>query len=157
VAPFQPADGWRWIQGEGVRRGTLFGGCIEVLEFLKATQWWPETDFWNDRILFLETSEEKPEVKNVEYMLRNYGSMGALERLAGLIIGRARAYTSTEKESLYAMLPRVVGFEFGRTDLPILANVDFGHTDPQFIIPLGIRAELDCDARRFGLLEPAVL
>ena len=134
----------------------LFGGCIEVLEFLKATPWWPAVEFWDDKILFLETSEEKPEVNNVEYMLRNYGSMGALERLAGLVVGRARAYTPEEKESLYAMLPRVVGFEFNRKDLPIIANVDFGHTDPQFVMPLGVRAEIDGGARRFRLLESAV-
>ena len=134
----------------------LFGGCIEVLEFLKATPWWPAVEFWDDKILFLETSEEKPEVNNVEYMLRNYGSMGALERLAGLVVGRARAYTPEEKESLYAMLPRVVGFEFNRKDLPIIANVDFGHTDPQFVMPLGVRAEIDGGARQFRLLESAV-
>ena len=156
VAPFQPQEGWRWLQGEGIHEGALFGGCIEVLEFLKATPWWPREEFWAGKILFLETSEEKPEVRNVEYMLRNYGSMGALERLAGLVMGRARAYTPEEKESLYAMLPRVVGFEFGRKDLPIVANVDFGHTDPQFVMPLGIQSEIDCEARRFGLLEPAV-
>ena len=156
VAPFQPQDGWRWLQGEGRHEGTLFGGCIEVLEFLKSTRWWPREEFWDGKILFLETSEEKPEVRNVEYMLRNYGSMGALDRLDGLVIGRARAYTPEEKESLYAMLPRVVGFEFDRKDLPIVANVDFGHTDPQFVMPLGIRAEINCGARRLGLLEPAV-
>ena len=156
VEPLQPSDGWRWLQGGGVHEGVLYGGCIEVLEFLKATPWWPAVDFWDGKILFLETSEEKPEVRNVEYMLRNYGSIGAFERLAGLVVGRARAYTIEEKESLYAMLPRVVGFEFGRKDMPILANVDFGHTDPQFVMPLGIRAGLDCDARRLRLLESAV-
>ncbi|HLK14826.1 MAG TPA: S66 peptidase family protein [Fimbriimonadaceae bacterium] len=156
VAPLQAHDGWRWIQGEGVHEGVLFGGCIEVLEFLKATPWWPAPEFWEGKILFLETSEEKPEVRNVEYMLRNYGSIGALDRLSGLLVGRARSYTPEEKESLYAMLPRVVGFEFGRKELPIVANLDFGHTDPQFVMPLGIRIQLDCEAKRLRLLEPAV-
>ncbi len=144
VAPLQPHEGWQWLQGEGVHSGRLFGGCIEVFEFLKATPWWPDIDFWNGKILCLETSEDKPLPENVEYMLRNYGSMGALERLAGLVIGRARSYTPEEKDKLYKMLPRVVGYEFERPDMPILANFDFGHTDPQFIMPLGINVELDC-------------
>jgi muramoyltetrapeptide carboxypeptidase LdcA involved in peptidoglycan recycling len=55
------------------------------------------------------------------------------------------------------MIPRIVGFEFGRTDLPVVANFDFGHTDPQFIIPLGIQAEIDCERKSVRLLEPAVL
>jgi muramoyltetrapeptide carboxypeptidase LdcA involved in peptidoglycan recycling len=157
VKELQPHDGWSRLQGEGVHQGTLFGGCIEVFEFLKATPWWPPLDFWNGKILFFETSEEKPTVDQVEYMLRNYGSMGALERIAGLVVGRARSYTPEEKEKLYAMLPRIVGFEFGRTDMPILANFDFGHTDPQFVMPLGIHAEIDCNLQTFRLLEPAVL
>jgi len=31
--------------------------------------------------------------------------------------------------------------------------MDFGHTGPQWILPLGIKAEIDCDARIFKLLE----
>ncbi len=46
--------------------------------------------------------------------------------------------------------------EFGRPDLPIIANMDFGHTDPQFIMPLGIKAEIDCGQKRFRLLERRV-
>jgi muramoyltetrapeptide carboxypeptidase LdcA involved in peptidoglycan recycling len=37
---------------------------------------------------------------------------------------------------------------------PIVANLDFGHTDPQWVLPLGIRAELDIDARALRLIEP---
>jgi len=50
----------------------------------------------------------------------------------------------------------VVAQEFGRPDLPIACDLDFGHTDPQWVLPLGVRAELDCDAATFRLLEPAV-
>lgn len=157
VAAPNAHDGWRWLQGEGAHEGVLFGGCIEVLEFMKATRWWPEPTFWDGKILFVETSEEKPEVRNVEYMLRNYGSMGAFDKLTGLLVGRARSYTAEEKESLYAMLPRVIGYEFGRKDMPIVANLDFGHTDPQFVMPLGVRACIDCGTRTFGLVEAPVL
>lgn len=51
---------------------------------------------------------------------------------------------------------RVVSLEFGRTDLPIVSNLDFGHTDPQWIMPLGVLAEIDCREMRFALVEPAV-
>ena len=51
---------------------------------------------------------------------------------------------------------RIVAGEFGATALPIVSNVDFGHTDPPWILPLGVRAEVDVDARTFRLLEPAV-
>jgi muramoyltetrapeptide carboxypeptidase LdcA involved in peptidoglycan recycling len=154
--PFRPHEGWRWIQGEAIAQGRLFGGCIEVLEFMKATPFWPSPDFWSSRILFLETSEDKPTVDQVVWMLRNYGSIGALGQLAGLLLGRARSYSDAEKESLYEAVARVVSFEFDRPDLPILANLDFGHTDPQWILPLNVLAEIDPKKKRFSVLESPV-
>ncbi len=33
----QENTSFHWLQGNGVRRGRLFGGCIDVLEFMKGT------------------------------------------------------------------------------------------------------------------------
>ena len=70
---FYTNKGWRFLQGIETVEGKLWGGCLEVLEFLKATDYWPQKDFWNDKILFFETSEDKPLPNIVGYMLRNYG------------------------------------------------------------------------------------
>ena len=51
------------------------------------------------------------------------------------------------------MIVAVVATEFGQPDLPIIVNMDFGHTDPQFILPLGVKAEIDCCHRIFKLIE----
>jgi muramoyltetrapeptide carboxypeptidase LdcA involved in peptidoglycan recycling len=34
--------------------------------------------------------------------------------------------------------------------------MDFGHTDPMFVLPYGVQAEIDCGAGRFAILESAV-
>ena len=148
-----PNAGWRWLQGEGVARGRLFGGCIEVLEFLKGTAWLPAIDFWTGKILFLETSEEKPTPDQVKYMLRNYGMQGIFERLAGLVFARPQHYSPEEREALHKVIVGVVAGEFGRPDLPIVAEMDFGHEGPQSILPLGVAAEIDCARRTFRLAE----
>src|SRR5687767_6483949 len=36
-----PSTGWKFLQGEGVRQGYLIGGCLEVLDFLRGTDFWP--------------------------------------------------------------------------------------------------------------------
>jgi muramoyltetrapeptide carboxypeptidase LdcA involved in peptidoglycan recycling len=46
--------------------------------------------------------------------------------------------------------------EEGLADLPIITHMDFGHTDPMFVIPYGVRAEIDCDTQQFTILENAV-
>lgn len=147
-------DGWKWLQGSGVVQGELFGGCLEVLEMIKATDFWPNNEFWNKKILILETSEAKPSLHEVDHVLRNYGMQGIFSKISGLLFGRARDYSDKEKLELEKKIISIVAGEFGQTDLPIIANVDFGHTDPQLVFPLGIKAEIDCQKRKLRLIEP---
>ena len=156
VRPPKEDAGWRRLQGENRVRGRLYGGNIEVLEFLKGTRYWPPPEFWHGKVLFLETSEEVPPPLAVQRWLRNYGLQGVFEEAAALLFGRARGYTDEQKRELDAILTSVVGEEFGQPNLPIMSNLDFGHTDPQFILPLGVEAEVDPGAKAFRLVEPAV-
>lgn len=156
VKPTQKSSDWRWLQGRSVVQGELFGGCIEVLEWIKGTEFWPRPDFWRGKIVFFETSEEVPPVLHVGRWLRNYGVQGVFEKAGGILFGRARGYSEEQKKELDHDIVAVVAKEFGRPDLPVVSNIDFGHTDPQLILPLGVKAELDCEERRFRLVEPPV-
>lgn len=152
--PWQYSRGWQWLQGQGRVRGRLVGGCIEVLEFTKGTRYWPTADFWYHKMMFLEMSEEKPTPVQVVRWLRNYGLQGVFDRISGLLIGRPRDYTINEQISLDTTILRVVRDEFGATSLPIITNIDVGHTEPQLIMPLGVMAEIDCRAQTLTLCEP---
>jgi muramoyltetrapeptide carboxypeptidase LdcA involved in peptidoglycan recycling len=149
--------GWNWIQlGREARiKGLLFGGCMEVLEFIKGTKFWPgiNENFWDGKILFFETSEVKPQVEFVKWWLRNYGSQGILEKASAILFARPTFYSEKEKESLWKSVIDVVKVEFKRPDIPIIADMDFGHTDPRFIIPLGVEAEIDSERKSFSLAE----
>ena len=120
---------------------------------LKATEFWPSREFWKGKIFFLETSEDKPPLWYVDQTLRNYGMLGVFESVRALIFARPMRYSDEEKAKLEQTMLRVVGREFGRPELPIVANFDIGHTDPQLVLPLGIKAELDCSAKSVRLTE----
>lgn len=154
--PAPNTDGWRFLQGSSAE-GRLFGGCIEVLEFLKGTRFWPPLDLFAGAILFLETSEESPPPSVVKRWLRNYGTQGILDRIAGLLVGRPHGYSAEQRDELDAVVLRVVRDEFGRTDLPVVSRMDFGHTDPQLILPLGVRARIDSSSRAVSLIEAALV
>ena len=145
--------GWRWLQGNSKVQGELFGGCIEVLEMMKATDFWPAQDFWKEKVFFLETSEEKPSIHYIDHILRNYGMLGVFDRISGFIFSRARDYSDVEKIELEEKIVSIVRREFGKPNLPIVANFDIGHTDPQLILPLGVKVEIDCSAKRVKLVE----
>ncbi len=146
-------DGWHWLQGNGKVQGELFGGCIEVLEMMKATVFWPTQDFWKGKIFFLETSEEKPSIHYIDHVLRNYGMLGVFDKISGFIFSRARDYSDEEKKELEEKIVSIVAREFGKPNLPIVANFDVGHTDPQLVLSLGVKAEIDCAAKQVKLVE----
>lgn len=145
--------GWKWLQGKGKVQGEIFGGCLEVFEMLKGTEFWPNKEFWNGKIFFIETSEDKPDLNHIEAELRNYAILGVFDKINGFVFGRARDYTDEEKIELENLILKVVNKECHKTDLPIVCNFDIGHTDPQFVLPLGIKMEIDCDNKRIGLVE----
>ncbi len=146
-------EGWRWLQGHSLVEGQLFGGCLDVLELMKGTRFWPQPDLWKGKIFFLETSDDKPTPKQVRYMLRNYGMQGVFSEISALLFGKAFRYTGEEKEELDREIIQVVASEFGQTDLPIISSMDFGHDMPQWIMPLGVTARVDCAGKTFGLIE----
>lgn len=149
-------NGWHFLQGSGIATGELYGGCIEVLEILNGTDFWAKGEYWNGKVLFLETSEDAPPVQRVRRMLRNYGMQGIFDQVSAVLFGRPRDYTDDAKAEFDRMVVEVIEGEFGNRNIPIVSNMDFGHTDPQFILLLGVRAEIDCEARTFKLLESPV-
>lgn len=152
-----PITGWKWLQGQGVHRGRLMGGCLEVMDWLRGTDYFPPSADWQDAIFFFETSEEAPSPEQVKRMLRSLAAMGVLKQLSGILVGRPGGNIPPERFPEYdqAILEIVAGEE-GLTDLPIIANMDIGHTDPMCVTPYGILTEINCDLRQITLLESAV-
>ncbi len=146
--------GYELLQGSGKVQGHLIGGCIDVLEMIKGTEIWPDLKTWKGGILFLETSEDKPEPTYVEYWLRNYGAQGILKNINGIVFGKPydNVYYDEYKEALI----KVIRDELKLKDLPILCNVNFGHTAPIITIPYGAKAEINCEEKSFTIMESGV-
>lgn len=152
-----PPEPWRYLQGRGIARGRLIGGCLEVVEFLRGTSLWPGDSVWQDAILFLETSEEAPPPAVLERALRTYAAMGILPRLSGILLGRPGGGAAPADFAAYDdVLLQVVREEEGLNDLPLVTRLDFGHTDPMMLLPLGVMAQIDCEKQGFSILESAV-
>jgi len=164
-----PTKGPRFIQGSSVAEGRLLGGCIEVVDWLRGTTLWPSDDAWDGAILFIETSEEAPKPNDVARMLRSLGALGVITRVNGIIAGRPCRMMNSDEVAGFdpdafeswvdkydQAILMVVRDELGRDDLPIVTNMDFGHTDPLFVLPLGVVARIDIDQRSFSLRESGV-
>ena len=145
----QASPGWTWLK-EGKATGRLLGGCLESLQHLRGTPYWPN---WDGAIFFFDISKATPSPETVDAILMDYENMGVLERLRGLLVGRPIYYSDDEKRRLdERLLERAEKYAF-----PIVTNMDFGRTAPQFTLPLGCLARIDSEEKRFEVLEAAVV
>lgn len=153
----QPCSGWKFLQGKGIHRGHLLGGCFEVLDWLRGTDFFPGLEQWRGAILFLETSEEAPSPSIIKRGLRSLAATGILSVLTGIIVGRPGGNIPVVDFKQYdETLLEVVRDEQGLDELPIITQMDFGHSDPMFILPYGAIAEIDCTQKNFSILECCV-
>ncbi len=140
------------ISGSGVIKGKLMGGCIDVFPMILETEIWPKKDKWKDKIMLIETSEEKMSPEYLLFFLRNLGAQGILNVIKGIIVGKPQdeAYYEEYKEMYLKVLK-----EFNVENLPILYNVNIGHAYPNGVLPLGIEYLIDLDKKQIVLLESA--
>jgi muramoyltetrapeptide carboxypeptidase LdcA involved in peptidoglycan recycling len=144
-----PSNGWTWLK-ESTAEGILVGGCLESLQHLRGTRYFPD---WQDAIFFFETSEEKPSPSTVDGILMDYENMGVFDKLRGMLVGRPMFYSDDEKAQLREIiLERTHKYAF-----PIITDMDFGHTSPQMTLPIGCRARIDSPNKRFEIIEAAVV
>ncbi|NLK06674.1 MAG: LD-carboxypeptidase [Spirochaetales bacterium] len=143
-------EGVEVLQGEGVMEGSLMGGCLEVLEMCIGTEIWPDC---TDCLLFLETSEESIPPKRFQYMLNRLFSAGFFDAPRGLLF--AKPYQGIYQQEYHAILKKTLS-DHGLSDLPVAANLAFGHNEPMFILPYGAQGFFDCRTGMLSLPEPVV-
>ena len=54
-------------------------------------------------------------------------------------------------------LCKVVREEYGLNEMPIVTNMDFGHTDPTFVIPIGMKVRIDSTQQEIAIDDAAVI
>ncbi|WP_060205656.1 S66 family peptidase [Sporosarcina koreensis] len=123
---------WK-MYNEGTASGELWGGNLCTLNLLQGTKYMPSV---GNAILFIEDDEMTiPETfaRDVTSLLQNAQSIKAL------VIGRfQRASKMTEEQLLFILDKHPL-----LKEIPVLYDVDFGHTQPMFTFPLGGEAQVD--------------
>jgi muramoyltetrapeptide carboxypeptidase LdcA involved in peptidoglycan recycling len=141
----EPNDGLIW-DGNTDAEGILWGGCIESLIVQSTTgKYLPETEDLEGTILFIETAEDIPDHWIVDYLLTGFGERGWFDKFQAVLVGRPKAWefdkqNDTDTKAEYRKLQREMVLKTVREyskHIPVVQNVDFGHTDPQVVLPMG--------------------
>ncbi|MDF1684444.1 MAG: LD-carboxypeptidase [Legionellaceae bacterium] len=142
---------------EKIVRGRLLGGCVEVLQLINGTEIWPIIDAWENSILFLETSEEGMCPLYLRRFLRNLAAQGILAKIAGILFSKPGGPDVLPSQfNAYKNAVLDVFEEFEIPKIPVVMNMDFGHSDPMWVMPYSCLVEINPHNQTVSLLEGMV-
>jgi muramoyltetrapeptide carboxypeptidase LdcA involved in peptidoglycan recycling len=137
--------------------GPTWGGNLEIVHWnLAANRWILPNEEYAGSVLMLETSEEMPSADAVFEMMRNLGERGLLAEFPALVFAKAKAWhthapLNDEERSAFradqelAVLRALATYN---PDAMFVYGPDFGHTDPQYVLPYGGQMTIDGPAQR---------
>ncbi|KIR65143.1 MULTISPECIES: S66 family peptidase [Micromonospora] len=157
--PMFPGGGWHWQGPARVVRGRTWGGNLEILHWLLATDRVGGVADHAGEVLIVETSEELPSATEVYRILRNLGERGLLAGFPAVLVGRAKAWDfdrphTPEQRRAYADAQRAAvtrALAEYAPDAVVVFDVDLGHTDPQQIVPYGGEVVVDAVEGRISV------
>ena len=155
--PQTPEPGWVWHNNDQTVTGPTWGGNLEILHWnLAANRWIRPVESYSGCVLLLETSEEMPSADEVYRMLRNMGERGLLAQFPAFVVAKPKAWNSDVNQpeparaayraDQYAAALRAVS-EYNPGAL-VVCGPDFGHTDPQYVLPYGGQITVDGCSQR---------
>ncbi|PWY91600.1 LD-carboxypeptidase [Aspergillus sclerotioniger CBS 115572] len=152
---------WRWLR-PGNSTGRLYGGTVSCVVRLQGTPYAPAS--WADKIMFLESAmgnnlAQPYSVGEFRSSLVDLALSGVLQQIQGLVVGRGYKYDDEMQDQLADVITEVFDTIVGRekhVEIPILMNVDFGHTSPLLTLPVGARVRLDSGRDEFVVEERGV-
>lgn len=142
--------GFELLQGKECFEGRLLGGCLESLyDILTTTRYedekavcekyglFPDIEEWKEKILFIETCEEKPVPEQFEKEIAILKEKGGFDVVSGVLVGKP------QDEAYYDEYKNILVKVVNNPDLPIVYNVNFGHATPRCTLQYGAVARVD--------------
>ena len=153
--------GFEVLNGKGKITGKLYGGCLDSLYDIYTSHRYgneneiytkynilPTLTQWQEKILFIETSEERMKPSTLEEILNYFKNKQILQNVQGIIVGKPI------DEMYYEEYKEVYKKVFEDIDTPVLYNVNFGHSVPRCIIPYDAEATIDYDNKKIFINSP---
>ena len=144
--------GFELLRGNAKFEGQILGGCLEtIFDIFDNSRYedtvylcqkynlFPSLNEWKNKILLLETSEERPKPELFRKMILKLQEYGIFDVISGLIIGKP------QNEEYYNEYKQIILDEIRNKNLSIVYNINIGHSTPRCIIPFGVNAKVDIE------------
>ena len=147
--------GFELLQGKEYFEGRVLGGClVSFYDILTTTRYedekavcekyglFPEIEEWREKVLFIETCEEKPVPEQFEKEIVLLKERGIFDVVSGVLVGKP------QDEAYYDEYKTILVKVVNKPDLPIVYNVNFGHAAPRCVLQYGAMVGVDMKKKK---------
>ena len=137
------SDGF-WAINEGFCEGTIIGSNLCTLNLLQGTQYMPSLV---DSIIFIEDDYESS-AGHFDRDLESLTQLPDFDKVKGVVIGVFQNDSNINRQTLTKLIknkPKLA-------NIPVIANVNFGHTKPLLTFPIGGTAKLQVNSKHSTLV-----
>lgn len=114
--------------------GKIIWGNLVSLNMLQGSEFMPSLDW---AIVVLEDIDE--DLNAVARSLQSLAFQKGSQRISGIVFGRFDPMSDISLGEINLLIQSISEFR----SIPVVAHVDFGHTRPQAVIPIGAHCHLD--------------
>lgn len=125
---FIPNQEYRAIQ-PGQAEGIIIGGNLCTFNLLHGTEFMPSLE---DKVIFLEDDFESHPA-TFDRDLQSLTHQKGFNKVKGIVIGRFQKASKMSHEKLF----QIIKSKKELASIPVIAEVNFGHTYPQITFPIG--------------------
>jgi muramoyltetrapeptide carboxypeptidase LdcA involved in peptidoglycan recycling len=123
-----------WVINEGSTNGTIIGGNLCTFNELHGTEFMPSL---KGSILFLE-DDSLVNSRIFDRDLQSLIHQKGFKEVRGIVVGRFQTESHVTKE----LLSKIIKGKKELCNIPVIGNVDFGHTKPLITFPIGGKAQI---------------
>jgi len=136
-------DSYLVLQG-GKAEGVLIGGNLCTLNLLQGTEFMPSL---KDSVLFIEDDDESHPL-TFDRDLQSLLHLPDANEIRALLIGRFQKDSHMTEEALR----KIIDTKKELKNIPIIANVNFGHVQPIATLPLGAKATISASDEKSEII-----
>ena len=133
------------VLNHGKAEGRIVGGNLCTLNLLQGTEFMPDL---TNSVLFIE-DDELTSPSNFDRDLQSLIHQKNFDRVKGIVIGKFQLKSKVSE----TLLKKIIQSKQELASIPVLYNLNFGHTTPHICFPIGGFVKIDTKSRKQIIIE----
>ena len=133
------------VLNHGKAEGKIAGGNLCTINLLQGTEFMPDL---TNSVLFIE-DDELTSPSNFDRDLQSLIHQKNFDRVKGIVIGKFQLKSEVSE----TLLKKIIHSKQELASIPVLYNLNFGHTTPHICFPIGGFVKIDTKSRKQIIIE----